>query len=146
MHRVQHRFQIITCRAEQAAPKVGLPRQQFHLPHHSVKQRWDWTVPKTFLAEQGKSWFCPGCSIAVFFFLIHLQLASRQVVMLSNKHRCNFFKFEKVFCLLHINLSNTKTWHLVNFHTYKIQGYWSYAEFYTCKVIDSECGICGIIL
>ena len=38
--RVRHRFQNITCRAAQAAHNVYLPRRHFHLPCHSVKQRW----------------------------------------------------------------------------------------------------------
>ena len=36
---MQHRFQNLTCRGGQAVPKVHLPRQHFHLPCHSFKQR-----------------------------------------------------------------------------------------------------------
>ena len=81
MQLVEHRLQNIISWAGQAAPKVDLPSRHFLLPRHSVKQRWDCTLPKTLLAELGKSGSCSACPIAVFY-RIHLQYATGQVVML----------------------------------------------------------------
>ena len=79
--RVQHRLQNIIFWAGQGAPQVDLPRRHFHLPRHSVKQRWDWILLKTLLAERGKSGSCSACPIDTFC-RIHLQLATGPVVML----------------------------------------------------------------
>ena len=61
--------------------KLTCPAQHFRLPRHSVKQGWDWTLPKTLLAERGKLWSCSACPIAIFC-QIHFQLATGPVVML----------------------------------------------------------------
>ena len=58
-----------------ASPKVYLPCRHFHLPCHSVKQRWDWILPKILLAEQGKSGSRSACAPLLFFaeFTCNLQ-------------------------------------------------------------------------
>ena len=38
--------------ARQAGPKFDLPLRHFYLPRRYIKQRWDWTLPKTLLVYQ----------------------------------------------------------------------------------------------
>ena len=54
---MQHRFQNITCQAEQAIPKGYLPRWHFPLPLPLRSKKVSYiarTPPKTLLAERGK--------------------------------------------------------------------------------------------
>ena len=46
--------QNITCRAGQASPKVYLPRQHFHLPHHSVKH-YEYSICPKHYSSSGAS-------------------------------------------------------------------------------------------
>ena len=98
-YRVHHRLQNIIFWAGQAAPRVDLPRLHIHLPRHSVKQRCDWTLPKTLLAERGKSGSCSASPVAVFC-RIHLQLAMGHMAMLHAALYIFFRKHQVRFILI----------------------------------------------
>ena len=104
-------MQNITRRAGKAAPKVYLPHRRFHLPRHSVKQRWVtlWGL-------------CPfkHCLLSVankglvllaqlpFFCQIHIQLAIGQVVM------------------LHAVITTFNVHFIYQFSMVKLSSYWHY--------------------
>ena len=80
----QHRFQNITCRVGQAAPKVYLPCRQFQLPANLLNKDGlhceDSAQNST--SRTGKLGSYSAFTIAIFFAEFHLQLAKGQVVML----------------------------------------------------------------